>query len=213
MPLRPRLPAHATLVYAACLLALLVFARQVQAEQAPPIKIEADQMQYDDRARVNVFTGNVVLVRGEIEIRANRLRISQDADGNQLATATGKPARFVQRAGDKRLQIQGSGQELRFNNQTQELEILGGATLTRSRAGQPADEVQGARIVYQSTNDFFTVEGGKAATSEANPRGRVQVIIQPKPDDTSKKPRTSLRPDKSLSTAASSTALNKRPSQ
>lgn len=188
--------------------ALLVPGGIVSAEQAPPIKIEADQMQYDDRARVNVFTGNVVLVRGDIEIRASKLRISQDSGGNQLATATGKPARFVQRASGKSLQIEGSGQELRFNNQTQELEILGGASLTRSRAGQPADQVQGARIVYQSANDFFTVEGGKTATSKANPRGRVQVIIQPKPTDNAAtgKTKAHLRSAKSLNSSATNGA-------
>lgn len=188
--------------------ALLMPGQAVGAEQAPPIKIEADQMQYDDRARVNVFTGNVVLVRGDIEIRASKLRISQDSGGNQLATATGKPARFVQRASGKSLQIEGTGQELRFNNQTQELEILGGASLTRSRAGQPADQVQGARIVYQSANDFFTVEGGKTATSKENPRGRVQVVIQPKPanGNAAAKPKASLKPAKTLGSPAANGA-------
>lgn len=188
------------LVGALVALALLVPDRVLGADPAPPIKIEADQMQYDDQARVNVFSGNVVLVRGNIEIRASKLRISQDSGGNQLATATGKPARFVQRASGKSLQIEGAGQELRFNNQTQELEILGGASLTRSRAGQPADKVQGARIVYQSANDFFTVEGGKTATSKENPRGRVQVVIQPKPsdDNATGKPKANLKPAKSL---------------
>lgn len=188
--------------------ALLVPGKVVGAEQAPPIKIEADQMQYDDRARVNVFSGNVVLVRGDIEIHASKLRISQDSGGNQLATATGKPARFVQRASGKSLQIEGTGQELRFNNQTQELEILGGASLTRSRAGQPADQVQGARIVYQSANDFFTVEGGKTATSKENPRGRVQVVIQPKPTESAPagKPKAKLKPAKSLNASTANGA-------
>lgn len=146
----------------------------------PAIRIESDRMEYDDKARTNVFSGNVVLIRGEMEIRATQLKLTQDAEGNQVATATGKPARFVQRRTGADLRVEGQGRELRYKSQTQEVEIIGSATLLRSLPGQPADRVSGARIVYQSNNNFFTVEGGKEASSQVNPRGRVQVVIQPR---------------------------------
>lgn len=150
------------------------------APEADAIKIEADQMQYDDKARVNIFKGNVILIRGDIEIRAAQLKLSQDAAGDQIARATGNPARFEQRRAGAKLTVKGEGRELRYSNRTETVEIIGGATLLRSRPGQAPDRVKGARIVYQSNNDFFSVEGGKDATSKSNPKGRVQVVIQPR---------------------------------
>lgn len=187
--------------------AAVAFAAQPTAEpQAGAIRIEADQMQYDDKARVNVFNGNVVLTRGDIQIRASRLRLSQDAAGNQIARATGKPAHFVQNRTGEKMTVEGEGRELRYSSKTEAIEIIGAATLLRSRPGQAPDRVTGARIVYQSNNDFFTVEGGEGGTSESNPKGRVQVVIQPRSD---KKPTgsantTSLKPAKSLKAPAKS---------
>ncbi|MGH1359734.1 MAG: lipopolysaccharide transport periplasmic protein LptA [Burkholderiaceae bacterium] len=189
---------------AACLWLPAGAAPAADAGDKPPagaIKIEADQMQYDDKARVNIFKGNVVLHRGDIEIRAAQLRLSQDAAGNQIARATGNPARFVQHRSGTKLTVKGQGRELRYSNKTEAVEIIGGATLLRSRPGQAPDRVKGARIVYQSNNDFFSVEGGKDGTSETNPKGRVQVVIQPRQDKKGKTPAsTQLQPAKSLKT-------------
>ena len=165
-----------------------------------PITIEADQMQYDDKARVNVFDGNVVMVRGDLEIRARRLRLNETSSGNQQAVASGSPARFVQRRPGDQMKVEGEGAELHYDNQREQLTIIGGATLLRSMPGQAPDRVSGARIVYQSRNDFFTVEGGKDATTEANPRGRVQVVIKPrsKEADAAAEPGAALAPARTI---------------
>ena len=43
------------------------------------------------------------------------------------------------------------------------------------------DEVHGNVIVYDSRNEFFTVQsGGPSSATPENPSGRVRVVIQPK---------------------------------
>lgn len=153
-----------------------------------PIAIEADRMQYDNRKQTNVFIGNVVLSQGDFEIRADKILMRQDKNGTQFATATGSPARFKHAMAGKPGVVEGSGKELRYNDRSQELQILNGATLRRVQRGNKADEVHGAKIVYRADRDSFVVEGGNRGRSQKNPGGRVRVVIQPKSTSTTKSP-------------------------
>jgi len=75
----------------------VAMAHAEQADSSKPIEIEANRMSADDARRMNVFEGNVVVTRGTLNIRADRIVVRQDAEGNQYATATGNPVRFRQR--------------------------------------------------------------------------------------------------------------------
>ncbi|HVL56085.1 MAG TPA: lipopolysaccharide transport periplasmic protein LptA, partial [Burkholderiaceae bacterium] len=68
-----------------------------RADREQPTRIESDRMLYDDAKQTNVFTGNVVLTKGTIRIRGDRLVLRQDPEGFQYGTATGRPASFRQR--------------------------------------------------------------------------------------------------------------------
>ena len=61
---------------------LLVFgiaaAHAEQGDSAKPIEIEANRMSADDARRMNVFEGNVVVTRGTLNIRADRIVVRQD---------------------------------------------------------------------------------------------------------------------------------------
>jgi lipopolysaccharide export system protein LptA len=166
------------------------------ASKDEPIAIEADRMQYDNRKQTNVFIGNVVLSQGNFEIRADKILMRQDKNGTQYATATGSPARFKHAMVGRPGVVEGSGKELRYNDSSQELQILNGATLRRVQ-GSKADEVHGAKIVYRADRDSFVVEGGNRGRSQKNPGGRVRVVIQPKSKQTNKSP-ANLKPSNSL---------------
>lgn len=161
------------------------------------ITIESDRMRYDNGKQTNVFSGNVIMTRGGFEIRAQRISIQQKKNGTQLAIATGSPAKFKRTDPKRSDRVEGSGKELRYNDKTEQLEILNGATLRRVQAGKVADEVHGAKIVYQANKDAFTVEGGKRGVSDSNPRGRVRVVIKSKGSQAKGEPST-LTPSKSL---------------
>ena len=67
----------------ACSLSFPAFAEQADREK--PMNISADNCLYDQKAAKSVCTSNVVVTQGTMTIRADRLVISQDADGNQFA--------------------------------------------------------------------------------------------------------------------------------
>lgn len=159
---------------------LVAFALPVAAEQADatkPIEIEANKMSADDARRTNVFEGNVVVNRGTLNIRADRIVVRQDKEGNQYATATGNPVRFKQRQDPKPPEkegvwMEGEAKRIELDDKAQKVELFDSARVNRG-----GDEVAGDYILVDQKSDFFTVTPGKG-------QGRVRATIQPKPPAT-----------------------------
>jgi lipopolysaccharide export system protein LptA len=182
-PLAARRCTRHALGAAALLLGLLsggpAFAER--ADRDKPVNIEADSMQYDDSKQVNVFNGNVTLTKGTILIRADRLVLRQDPEGNQHGTAYGNPASFRQKRDGVDEFIVGTGQQLVYDGKSEIVRLEQRATLKRLQSERVTDEVHGNLIVYDSRSEFFDVRsGGPASATPENPGGRVRVVIQPK---------------------------------
>lgn len=154
-----------------------------KADRDKPTQIEANRMSADDTRRMNIFEGNVVLTKGTIAVRADRIVVRQDAEGFQFTTATGAPVRFKQRQDPKEGEKEGrwmDGEALRIeiDDRKQTIELFDNARVNRG-----GDEVAGNYIFVDQRSDFFSVSAGKGA-----PAGRVRAIIQPKaaPDEAKK---------------------------
>jgi len=158
---------------------LLVAAAALHAEQADstkPIEIEANRMSADDARRMNVFEGNVVVTRGTLSIRADRIVVRQDAEGNQYATATGNPVRFRQRQDAKPpakegVWMDGEAKRMELDERSGKIELF-----EEARVNRGGDEVKGNYILVDQRSDFFTVTPGRGD-------GRVRATIQPKPPE------------------------------
>ena len=153
---------------------LLPLAHAEQADSLKPIEIEANRMSADDARRVTVFEGNVVVTRGTLNIRADRIVVRQDKDGNQYATATGNPVRFRQRQDPKPPEkegtwMEGEAKRVELDDKAGKVELFESARVNRG-----GDEVTGDYILVDQKSDFFTVTPGKG-------EGRVRATIQPKP--------------------------------
>jgi lipopolysaccharide export system protein LptA len=147
-----------------------------KADRDKPTQVEANRMSADDARRMNIFEGNVVVTKGTIALRADRLVVRQDAEGFQFATATGKPARFRQRQdakpGEKEgIWIDGEALRIELDDKNQKIELFENARVTRG-----CDEVAGNYIFVDQRSDFYEVSSGKGAE-----KGRVKAVIQPKP--------------------------------
>ena len=148
-----------------------------QADSTKPIEIEANRMSADDARRMNVFEGNVVVTRGTLNIRADRIVVRQDAEGNQFATATGNPVRFRQRQDPKPPEkegvwMDGEAKRIEIDEKSGKIELFEDARVNRG-----GDEVKGDYILVDQRSDFFSVTPGKGSD------GRVRATIQPKPPE------------------------------
>ena len=109
-----------SLALAAPALALGVCAQALESDKQQPTTIDANQMTYNEKSNVNVFTGNVLLTRGSLVIRGDKLTLTERSDGTQFATVEGKPARFKQQRDSEKpnevLLINGTGNTIESLN-------------------------------------------------------------------------------------------------
>lgn len=167
-----------------CLLAILCSAPAAHAEKADrdkPMNAEADALRYDDARQTSVFTGNVVITKGTIVIRGARVEVRQDTAGNQFGVATGQRAFFRQKREGVEEFIEGEALRIDYDSRADTVKFTGDAVMRRYKGAQLNDETTGNVIVYNNTTDVFTVDGGEAARSPANPTGRVRAMLTPAP--------------------------------
>ncbi|MEK6243277.1 MAG: lipopolysaccharide transport periplasmic protein LptA [Pseudomonadota bacterium] len=149
-----------------------------KADKDKPTHIEASRMSSDDAKRMSIFEGNVVLTKGTVVVRAERIVVHQDAEGFQLATAYGKPVRFRQkgdRKGDKEgVWTDGEALRVEIDDRNEHVELFESARVTRDQ-----DVVNGEYIFLDQRTEFFSVSTAKGAAPAA-PGGRVKAVIQPK---------------------------------
>jgi lipopolysaccharide export system protein LptA len=159
---------------------LLVVAGPALAEKADrdkPTQVEANKMSADDARRLNIFEGDVVVTKGTIRLTAEKLIVRQDAEGFQLATATGKPAKFRQRQdakpGEKEgIWVEGEALRIELDDRNQKIELF-----DKARVNRGGDEVAGDYIFVDQRADFYQVSSGKGGEKQ----GRVKAVIQSKP--------------------------------
>lgn len=179
----------ARLLFAALALAgLASLASAEQADRTKPMNIEADAMRYDDLKQTSVFTGNVVVNKGTIVIRGARIDVRQDPEGYQYGVVTaapGKLAYFKQRrdAGTDEW-IEGESEVIEYDSRADNVKFIRQAVMRRLIGATPNDESSGPLIVYDQSNDTFTVNGSSVppnAGVATQPGGRVRAILTPKP--------------------------------
>lgn len=161
--------------FALALCALAAFpAHAEKADRDKPTNIESNRMSSDDTRRMNLFEGNVVLTKGTITVRADRIVVHQDSEGFQFTTATGSPVRFRQRQDPKDGKeggwMEGEAQRIEIDDRNEKIELF-----DQARVNRDGDEVTGNYIFVDQRSDFFSVSNGRGA-----PGGRVKAVIQPK---------------------------------
>ena len=157
---------------------LLLFAHTVRAERADrdkPVNLESDTAEVNDQTQVSVYQGNVRLTQGTLLITGDKLVVLQDSDGFSKSTAYGNPTYFKQKRDGLDELTEGWAQRLEYDAKRDKVEMF---TQARIKRGQ--DEVRGNYIAYDSLTEAYRVIGGKEASTEYNPKGRVRAVIQPK---------------------------------
>jgi lipopolysaccharide export system protein LptA len=145
-----------------------------KADRDKPTQIEANRMSADDVKRMTIFEGNVILTKGTVAVRAERIIVRQDAEGYQLTSATGAPVRFKQKLDPKEGEKEGQwmdGEALRveIDERKQTLELFDSARVNRG-----GDQVAGNYILVDQNSEYFSVSAGKDGEE------RVKMTIQPK---------------------------------
>jgi lipopolysaccharide export system protein LptA len=170
----------------AALLALFSgLASAERADRNKPMNVEADALRYDEAKQTSVFTGRVVLTKGTIVIRGEKIDVRQDADGNQFGLVTAEPGKlafFRQKREALEEFIEGEGQTIEYDGRADTVKFISKAQLRRYRGATLADELAGAVIVYNNTTDVFNIEGSMASSPLGAASGRVRAVLTPTPE-------------------------------
>jgi lipopolysaccharide export system protein LptA len=162
-------------------------AQAEKADRTKPMNIEADSMRYDDLKQTSVFTGNVVVTKGTIVVRGDRIDVRQDPEGYQYGVVTAAPGKLAyykqKRDGTGDEWIEGEAETIEYDSRADNVKFIRRAVMRRLVGATPSDESSGPMIVYDQSNDTFTVNGSPLPPNAgvASPSGgRVRAILTPK---------------------------------
>jgi lipopolysaccharide export system protein LptA len=176
-----RLPVALLAAVLACAAAGTAHAER--GDRLKPLNVEADQTgRVDLQNQVVTFTGNVVVSKGTMVIRASRIEVRQTTGGYDTAVAfgaPGKPATFRQKRDGVDEFITGEADRLEYDGRADQIRFINNAAVRRLRGATVADEINGNLVTYDSTTEVFSVSGGAASTA-ANPGGRVRAVLTPR---------------------------------
>lgn len=147
-----------------------------QTEPEPDTSILSDSLNYDDIAKKSIFTGNVILTRGNLTLMSDQLTVTQDEQGNQhgLATVSQRPRVNIRQEDHERYElVTAEGLQAKYSGQDDEIELIGQAVVRRYICGELMDTMQGERIIYhQKTSTYQAFGGAQSPTRD----GRVRSV-------------------------------------
>ena len=154
-----------------------------RADRDKPVNLEANRLTVDEGKKVQLLEGNVQLTQGTLTIRAEKLVVTQDANGFQKGVAyggAGRLATFRQKREGKNDYIDGEAERIEYDNKADKTELFDKAHI---KSG--LDEVQGQYISYDAKTENYLVTGGSPATGagKSGRQERVHAVIQPKNRD------------------------------
>lgn len=154
------------------------------ADAEMPTNVEADQMAYDDVKQINIFTGNVVLTRGTLVMRAEKMVVSQDAAGYQYGVMYAAPGSFAtfrqKRDGGPNSWIEGrAADRIEYDNKSEVAKFYSNARVRLLDGQTITDQVEGEFISYDSKTEFYSVNNTASGQSKPG-AGRIRAVIQPR---------------------------------
>ena len=147
-----------------------------RADRDKPMHLEANRVLVDDARQTSSFEGRVQLTQGTLLLQADKIVVSEDAQGFQHMTATGRPAKFRQRFEGTDDYAEGYGERIEYDTRADTVDFF-----EQARVKRGLDEVSGAHITYSTRTEVFEVRGDPATANDGHsPGGRVRAVIQPK---------------------------------
>ena len=148
-----------------------------RADRDKPMHLEANRISIDDAKKTQTLEGDVVITKGTLVLRAERILISEDQYGFQKASAfaaNGRKASFRQKREGREDFIEGEAERIDYDSYKEVAELF-----KRAYIQSGADEVKGDYIWYDAISEKYLVTAGKSGDPKGQP-ARVRAIIQPK---------------------------------
>lgn len=156
-----------------------------KADRDKPMNIEADTLKHDDQQLLTTFTGKVQMTKGSLVLKAHRMEVKQDGQGNQIAKLWAEPGErifFRQKREALEEFTEGEAETAVYNSLADTLTLTTRAELRLLRGTVVADRIQGQQILVNNTTEVFTVDG-KPNTGSGTQRVKATITPRPKTSD------------------------------
>jgi lipopolysaccharide export system protein LptA len=154
-----------------------------KADRGKKLVIESDSLVIDDLKRLTVLTGNVVLTKGTLVLKAERVEVREGPDGYRTAVASGsgRQASFRQKRDTPNEFIEGQADRLEYEERREAVKFIDNAQVRLLRGTTIGNEIAGNLITYDGITEVFSVSGGagRAGTAAGVPSGRVRAVLEP----------------------------------
>jgi len=148
-----------------------------KADRDKPMLLEANSISIDDAKKQQILEGDVVISKGTLILKAERIIITEDQYGFQKGTAFAAPgskATFRQKREGREDYVEGEADRIEYNSNTEVAELFHRAKV---RSGE--DEVRGDYIWYDAVSEKFLASAAEAR-DPASITPRVRAVIQPR---------------------------------
>lgn len=145
--------------------------------------IDYDTLLVDEVTQITTLTGNVIVTKGTLVLRAEKAVLKQSPEDDihvTLTTAASKTASFRQkRDGGPNLWVEGEAQRIEYDERTAVVKLFGGARIRQLEGATMTDEIKSEFISYDSLREVFTARNDASGVSKPG-QGRGQMIIAPR---------------------------------
>ncbi|WP_066966486.1 lipopolysaccharide transport periplasmic protein LptA [Microbulbifer sp. Q7] len=154
-------------------LAAVVALASLQAQALPndrqqPVKVSADNLEANRSKNLSVYSGNVVITQGSLQIRADRVEVHGNASGEiRKVVAVGTPAHFQQQVEESTSPVKARARRIEFLVSTDALQLTGEAFVDRD-----GNTLSAERIDYDLNSEQMQAQG-------QSEKKRVEMIWKP----------------------------------
>jgi len=141
----------------------------LESDEEQPIYLEADNAELDELKAISIYTGNVFVQQGTLQIRADQVTIHHREDRQpEIIIAVGTPATYQQQIEGEEQGIRAEALRMEYVTAKDEITLI-----ERAIVYQGEDTFRNDRIVYDRANARV-----KAGTSVQG-KERVKILIHP----------------------------------
>jgi len=155
-------------VAAVALLFLCAQAFALPEDREQPIKVQAKKLEANRSKNLSVYSGDVIISQGSLQIRADRVEVHGNAEGEiSRVIATGKPAHFQQQVQQSQSPVKARARRIEFTVSSDELHLSGEAHVDRD-----GNTLTAEKIDYDLKSEQMQAQGQSGD-------GRVEMIWKP----------------------------------
>ena len=135
---------------------------------------------------MSVFSGGVVLTKGTLVLRSDRMTVREDPEGYHfgiaVATQPGKLAAARQKRDAVDTYMDGQAERIEYDEKGDTTHFLRKAVVKLQKAGRDTEELHGGRIDYDSRTGDYRAYANSDAAADGR---RARVVLQPRtrPDE------------------------------